>query len=128
MPVTGKQCTITIDTTDHSAEAITLNSTKNRETKTEHAWGASYVTDGEETFEATFTMFFNPGASTAAAVLEAAWDAKTTHDFVVDINGTVRTFSDWKVASYADTIEPNDSIKAEVKLVGNSPFATDHTP
>lgn len=128
--ITGKQCTITIDSVAYTAWLTNLTTTSSKTSTTVATWGEDVIYRGTPDFSATGELVFDPNTGSLSEALEAALaDDDATIDLSVDLGGAVRVYTDWKVTDYSDDAPADGLVTASFTISGPSmPTTTYVTP
>lgn len=117
--ITGKRCTITIDTVAYTAWLTNLSSSNTKASTTVATWGEDVAYKGTPDFSASGALVFDPNVGSLSEALEAALDDDAaTIIMVVDLGGATRTYTDWIVTEYSDDAPADGLVTASFSISG----------
>jgi hypothetical protein len=131
MPIeagTGKQCTISIDSTAYTAWVETFDTSGAKSSSTESTWGEDVQFNGTPEYTASIAGMFDPNETSLGAVLEEAFGADSQHDIATDYFGAGRVFTDWRVVAYSDNAPADGLVKFTAELSGSAKWVTTYKP
>lgn len=117
--ITGKRCTITIDTTDYTAWLTNMTNTSTKASTTVATWGEDVAYKGTPDFSASGSLVFDPNTGSLSEALEDALaDDTATITLVVDLGGATRTYTGWIVTEYSDDAPADGLVTASFSISG----------